>query len=720
MIKISQILREVKNFKQKRFNNLGLLLRISFIIVCLTGSINIGSINAKVEVNNLQDENLVDMLSSSQGQIHLNGTIQFNQTAYLPNSFVNITLSLQNNFTQALTDISFDSLFNTDLNVTSGSLHQEFSTLGVNETATSTIEFKIPENAATVSSLDVVFLIDGSGSMGDEIAEVKAKVLDLITQLMEDVAEIRIAFIFFGSTRYNENPYNHAGNILDFTTDEEEIQNFLNPWSAGGGNEPWGDALRYMDNLDWQYDSVRLAILITDEPNNGGTHIKTDPQLYSLAANLAEDGIIISTLECIGADAQTTNQLTEISEITGGIYVSLADSETSLISEAIYMAREALKEYGIKIETNFTAYLDGDELTKSTYKWVLIDNKPPSLSPSSNVIFDPEEQTFLYRINCIVYDPSPVGNVTLFYKFDTGIYQETLMDKSSPGLFTFLLPYLTEGTVVTYYLEASDALNNSITSDEYDFTIDFEIPTLDLNQFQDLSLAYGEMMVMRINITDLGDYALLFHTTGNLSVVFTSYNSPVHSQDLILAGNKTFGMIKLQDFSGYAIIMLTNFETPELISFEVILSNILDFTMSSTKQITISNASPVYLYKVNIDLTSNSSFYCQVETTNEFQDFKLMVFTENTLIKFHYFNKISVSTETSGEHYVLILLKDTRPDSISASVEITYGEIDDVPYFPDSATAVIAGFPTSVILGFLLISTIWFILKKRKKITIKS
>jgi Mg-chelatase subunit ChlD len=662
------------------------------------------------------------MLSSSQGQVHLNASISFNQTAYLPNSFVNVTISLQNNFTQALTDITFDSIFNTDLNFTSGSLHSNFSSLGVNETASASIEFKLPENAITASSLDVVFLIDGSGSMTDEITEVKTKVLDLISQLMEDVVEIRIAFIFFGSDNYHYNPYNAAGNILDFTSDGEEIQVFLSPWGAGGSNEPWGDALRYMDNLDWQ-GSVRLAILITDEPNNSGTYIKTDPQLYALAADLAEDGIIISTLECIGANSVTTNQLTEISTITGGVYVSLADSETSLIDEAIYMAREALKEYGIKIETNFTAYLDGDELRKSSYKWVLIDNKPPSLSPSSNAIFQPDDQTFLYRINCIVYDPSPVENVTLWYKFDTGAYQETLMNMSSPGLFTFLLPYLAEGTVVTYYLEASDALNNSISSNEYIFTVDFEITALELNKFQDIPLGYGEMMVLRINITDIGDYALIFHTTGNLSVRFISSNSPVHSQDLILAGNETFGMIKLQDFSGYAIIMLTNFETPELISFEVILCNILDFTMSSTKQITISNESPVYVYKVNIDITINSNFYCQIDATaDKYQFFKMMVFTENTLIKFQYFHTISVSTETSGAHYVLILLKDTRPDSLSASVEITYGEIDDDPYFPGSPDAAMAinGFPQFAIVGFILISTIWFILQKRKEIKIKS
>ena len=128
--------------------------------------------------------------------------------------------------------------------------------------------------------------------------------------------------------------------------------------------------------------------------------------------------------------------------------------------------------------------MDGTgEIISSSYEWVLIDNNPPSLDPSSNVIFQPEDQTFLYRINCIVYDSSPVGNVTLFYKFDTGPYQETLMDKSSPGLFTFLLPYLDKGTVVTYYLEASDALNNSIISDEYNFTVDFEIPTIELNKF---------------------------------------------------------------------------------------------------------------------------------------------------------------------------------------------------------------------------------------------
>lgn len=99
-----------------------------------------------------------------------------------------------------------------------------------------------------------------------------------------------------------------------------------------------------------------------------------------------------------------------------------------------------------------------------------------------------------------------------------------------------------------------------------------------------------------------------------------------------------------------------------------------------------------------------------------------MVFTETTLIKFHYFHKISVSTNTTGVHYVLILLKDTRPDVISASVEIKYGEIDDDPYFPSSpdAAMVINGFPQFAIVGFILISTIWFILQKRKEIKIKS
>ena len=116
-----------------------------------------------------------EKLESSQGPINFNASILLNQSGYLPNTDVNVTISLTNNQTQNLTDIWFNTTLNANLTITSGSLLENFSVLAVNETLTSSFIFRLPENNESLS-LDVVFLLDGSGSMSEEINNVKNKI----------------------------------------------------------------------------------------------------------------------------------------------------------------------------------------------------------------------------------------------------------------------------------------------------------------------------------------------------------------------------------------------------------------------------------------------------------------------------------------------------------------------------------------------------------------
>jgi len=666
------------------------------------------------------DEKESFRLFSSQTQSYLNTSISLNQTSYLPGTVVNITLTLNNNFSLSLTNIQFDSAFNSEIELLSGNLQSNFTSLNVGETVSSSMIFQIPENETDIvaPALDVVFLIDGSGSMGDEIDEVKAKVLDLVDELLELVDEIRIGFIFFGSTLYSENPYDDLRNILDFTSNQAAIQEFLNPFSANGGQEPWGDALNYMKEMDWQDNSIRVAILITDEKDNNGRIIRTDSHRSILAAELAELEIMVSTMECSGSDVGLTEQLTSFSEITGGIYTQLSSDASTLIDEAITICKEAVSEYGLKIVTNFTADLDGSTLTKSEYKWILIDNSPPSLYISYIPVFQPDEDIFLYRMICRAYDSSPVENVTLYYQINAGIFQKQIMEISTPGIFTFLFPYLIEGDVITYYLEAFDILNNTITTEQENFTVSFAITELLVNNFLDLSLNAGESVLLKINLTTIDDYAFLTYCEGKSSIDFICQANTSLSEQLTFTRLSAFSMKKLSSFSGSAILTLTSTEIIGLISIQLVLTKISQSTIDSETVITISSQNPVYLYELDIN-TGENTFHCIVDIDDKFQFFKLSVFNDTYLLKTHNFHTISVDAKYPGKYYILILLTDTRPDPITATVKINSGEIDDDPYWePSTAPESIDGFPIFSILLILFGTCLAIGLMRRRKIKI--
>jgi len=696
------------------------ILCVLILLLCQVTNGYMRSENIDETSSTFIDEKESFRLFSSQTQSNLNTSISLNQTSYLPGSFVNITLTLKNNFSLSLTNIQFDSAFNSEIELLSGNLHSNYTSLSVGETVSSSIIFQIPENETDIVApeLDVVFLIDGSGSMGDEIDEVKAKVLDLVDELIELVDEIRIGFIFFGSILYSENPYDDLRNILDFTNNQAAIQEFLNPFSASGSLEPWGDALNYMKEMDWQDNSIRVAILITDEKDNNGRIIRTDSHRSILAAELAELEIMVSTMECSGSDVGLTEQLTSFSEITGGIYTQLSSDASTLIDEAITICKEAVSEYGLKIVTNFTADLDGSTLTKSEYKWILIDNSPPSLFISYIPVFQPDEDIFLYRMICRAYDSSPVENVTLYYQINAGIFQKQIMEISTPGIFTFLFPYLIEGDVITYYLVAFDILNNTITTEQENFTVSFAITELLVNNFLDLSLNAGESVLLKINLTTIDDYAFLTYCEGKSSIDFICQENTNLSEQLTFTRQSAFSMKKLSNFSGSAILTLTSNEIFGLISIQLVLTKISQSTIDSETIITLSSQNPVYLYEVDIN-TDENTFHCIVDIDDKFQFFKLSVFNDTYLLKTHYFHTISVDAEYPGRYYILILLTDTRPDPITATVKINSGEIDDDPYWdPSTAPASIDGFPIFSILLILFGTCLAIGLMRRRKIKI--
>lgn len=636
----------------------------------------------------------------------LNATIHTNQTAYLPNSFANITLEIFNNFPLPIQSLSMNVSSFSDLILISGAETNELATLEVNQTFTRNLICQLPESS---QSLDVVFLIDGSGSMTAEISEVKGKVQDLIDTLYANVSSVRVGIIFFGSTRYDENPYGDDRNVLDLTDDTDQIQSFLDPWTAGGGWEPWGDALHYLKQLDWQ-SSARLAILITDEPCNEGTYVKDNEDLYALAEELHELGIIVSTMQCYGGGEQLETQLTQIASITSGLYVKLESSSDELMENVLAMCYAALQEIGQQFIVMFSATINGTVETVELSQWILVDNNPPSLRGSILKILDTSQNPaqFRFRVICKVYDAAGVDNVSLFFKFNTTNYIETQMDYATWGTFSYLLPEIPEDSVVKYYFQATDKLGNYAETEIYEFVADYSITELNIPLSFQLVLGKNEGVLYKLDLSKLETEIKLL-VIGDTSVYgnINYANNSEQAANWSLTSESPFKLLSFLPDNDTIYLSLTTLDEYADATITLAGSAVQNATINEYNQtINLSQFDPVRIYKVVVNVTIDTSFHVKAASDDDFEFLAMMVFNESTLVKSHIFNRISVTVETSGEYYVLLGLLDDRVDNVDLDVEISYGSIDDEPYwevagYPVAESAGIPGYNLFLIMAFI-------------------
>ncbi|MFN8490164.1 MAG: vWA domain-containing protein [Caldilineaceae bacterium] len=121
---------------------------------------------------------------------------------------------------------------------------------------------------ADYTQLDLVFLIDATGSMGDEIDKLKASMADVADQIAKLPAKPDVRY---GLVAYRDRGDEFVVRPYDFTYNLNDFQRNLAALRADGGGdtpESLNEALRTtLNNLSWRNDNtVRLIILVADAP----------------------------------------------------------------------------------------------------------------------------------------------------------------------------------------------------------------------------------------------------------------------------------------------------------------------------------------------------------------------------------------------------------------------------------------------------------------------
>ena len=168
--------------------------------------------------------------------------------------------------------------------------------------------------------IQVMFVIDTTGSMGDEISYLKEEIDDVIGRIKAQTnAEVTLAIMV-----YRDEGDEYVTDYSDFSTDVTTQQAYLKQQDASGGGdfpEAVDVALTEAVSKQWMAQATKIIVHVADAPAHDN-----DVENWSKAATkAAEQGIRIVSVASSGIDKKTEYFFRSQSLVTGGVYVWLTD-----------------------------------------------------------------------------------------------------------------------------------------------------------------------------------------------------------------------------------------------------------------------------------------------------------------------------------------------------------------------------------------------------------
>ncbi len=186
-----------------------------------------------------------------------------------------------------------------------------------------TATIQLPEDSAwRPDFLDLVLVVDTTGSMGDEIAFLQRELIGITRAAARKAPGVSIRY---GLVAYRDRGDDYVVQNYGFTDSSGEMSGWLRGLSAGGGGdypEAAAAALSAGVGLNWRAGKgERLMLHVADAPPHSG-----DAGNYLRAAKAAaDDSIQIFTLGASGVAEESEYLMRQASVATGGRYLFLTD-----------------------------------------------------------------------------------------------------------------------------------------------------------------------------------------------------------------------------------------------------------------------------------------------------------------------------------------------------------------------------------------------------------
>ena len=215
-----------------------------------------------------------------------------------------------------------------------------------------------PPPAGGEKTLEMVFVIDTTGSMGGLIEGAKQRVWGIINEVMRTPARPAVRV---GLVAYRDHGDQYVTQVLPLTNDLDKVYTTLMDYRAeGGGDTPEDVRQALADGVNkagWSKPSASTAqilFLVGDAPPHDD--YANEPDTLDTTARAVKAGMTVNTIEC-GDAADTRQAWQQIARRGEGQFFSIAQDGGVQMVATPYDAR--LSELGNRLGSTFTAYGGG-------------------------------------------------------------------------------------------------------------------------------------------------------------------------------------------------------------------------------------------------------------------------------------------------------------------------------------------------------------------------
>ncbi len=222
----------------------------------------------------------------------------------------------------------------------------------------------LPAQQEPLPRIDVVFLLDATGSMGDEIAVIKEKMREMISAIAlgEPSPDVR-----FGIVVYRDRGDEYVTRRYPLTRDiDQTVADLRDIEATGGGDYPesLNEGLHVaLHDMEWNRTegAAHLVFLIADAPPH--MDYAQDFDYRDEADFAAREGIVIHAIGASGLDEEGEGVLRHVAATAQGEFQWLA-------YESRYVADDG-EEVVVRVEGRDIVYTKGDST------WEAGDGPPP-------------------------------------------------------------------------------------------------------------------------------------------------------------------------------------------------------------------------------------------------------------------------------------------------------------------------------------------------------
>lgn len=240
----------------------------------------------------------------------------------------------------------------------------------------------------SIDNIEVVFSFDTTGSMYPCLTQVRRKIEETVSRLLNEIPGIRIGIIAHGD--YCDAGKTYVTKILDLTGDVEVICDFVaNVEATYGGDAPecYELVLHEAQSLSWTETNSKTIVLIGDDIPHAPAQTPQKLNWRKELEKLVKSGITVHGVQALNR-RHATLFYQELAEKSGGYHLQL--NQFSYITD-LFLA---------------VCYQQASNEQLQNYEQEVIDRG--GMSRGLNTIFN----TMLERQASTIYEPSELKAVT--------------------------------------------------------------------------------------------------------------------------------------------------------------------------------------------------------------------------------------------------------------------------------------------------------------------